>query len=54
MRADSTFITLSDRQQIEYHAYFHFPPAVFNKMQQEDKDSLQRERKEYNRTKEQD
>jgi hypothetical protein len=53
-RTDSTFITLSDGQQIEYHASFHFPPVAFNKMKQEEKDRLQRERKEYNRTKDQD
>jgi hypothetical protein len=40
IRTDSTFITLSDGQYTEYHASFHFPPVIFNKMKQEDKDRL--------------
>jgi hypothetical protein len=47
-RPDSTFIKLTDGQEIEYHPSFHFPPHVFNKMKDEDRDQMQKERKEYN------
>jgi transcription elongation GreA/GreB family factor len=50
-RNDSTYITLQDGQEIEYHASFHFAPTIYNKMKDTDKDRMQRERKEYNRTK---
>jgi hypothetical protein len=50
-RNDSTYITLQDGQEIEYHASFHFAPPIFNKMKEADRDQMQRERKEYNRQK---
>ena len=46
-RTDSRTITLRDGSQIEYHPSFHFSPTVFAKFKQEDKDMLQRERREY-------
>jgi ribosomal protein L15 len=52
-RPDSTFIKLTDGQEIEYHPSFHFPPHVFNKMRDEDRDQMQKERKEYNLQKDQ-
>jgi hypothetical protein len=47
-RTDSRFITLTDGQQIEYHPSFKFSRDVFLKMKQEDKDTLRRERQQYN------
>jgi hypothetical protein len=52
-RTDSSFITLSDGQEIEYHPSFHFPPNIFNKMRPQDRDRMTRERKEYNQTRDQ-
>lgn len=46
-RTDSIFITLTDGQTIEYHPSFRFPPKVFAKFKQEDKERLRRERDEY-------
>jgi hypothetical protein len=46
-RSDSSYITLSDGQEVEYHASFHFPPAIFNKMKDADRERMLCERKEY-------
>jgi hypothetical protein len=45
-RSDSTYFSLSDGQEVEYHASFHFPPAIFNKMKDADRERMLRERKE--------
>jgi hypothetical protein len=46
-RSDSSsYITLSDAQEVEYHASFHFPPAIFNKMKDANRERMLRERKE--------
>ena len=45
---DSTFITLTDGQSVEYHPSFNFPPHIYQKMKQEDKDKLRAQRAEYN------
>ena len=50
-RSDSSIITLTDGQKIEYHPSFSFPAHVFQKMQQGDKDKLKRERAEYKKRK---
>jgi hypothetical protein len=52
-RSDNSFITLSDGQEVEYHASFHFPPAIFNKMKDADRERMLRERKEYNKSRDQ-
>jgi hypothetical protein len=52
-RNDSTYITLSNGQEVEYHASFHFPPAIFNKMKDADRERMLRERKEYNKSRDQ-
>ena len=46
-RTDSSIITLSDGQKIEYHPSFNFPPHIFQKMKKGDKDKLVRERAEF-------
>ena len=46
-RSDSSIITLTDGQNIEYHPSFSFPSHVFQKMKQADKERLKRERAEY-------
>ena len=46
-RSDSSIITLTDGQKVEYHPSFNFPPHVFQKMKRADKDRLIRERAEY-------
>ena len=50
-RSDSSIITLTDGQKIEYHPSFSFPSHVFQKMKQSDKDRLKRERAEYKKRK---
>lgn len=50
-RSDSTIITLTDGQNIEYHPSFSFPSQVFLKMKQADKERLKRERAEYKKRK---
>ena len=50
-RTDSSIITLTDGQRVEYHASFNFPRHVFEKMKQEDKDRLKRERAAYKEAK---
>jgi hypothetical protein len=45
---DSSYITLADGQEMEYHPSFHFPPNIFNKMKPQDRERMTRERKEYN------
>ena len=50
-RSDSSIITLTDGQKIEYHPSFSFPSHVFQKMKQVDKDRLKRERAEYKKRK---
>jgi hypothetical protein len=52
-RTDSSYITLSDGQEIEYHPSFHFPPNIFNKMKPQDREKMTRERKEYNQIQDQ-
>jgi hypothetical protein len=52
-RSDSRYITLSDGQEVEYHPSFHFPPAIFNKMKDADRERMLRERKEYNKSRDQ-
>jgi hypothetical protein len=47
-RTDSSLITLTDGQEIEYHPSFHFPPAIFNKMKPQDRERMTKERREYN------
>ena len=46
-RSDSTFITLTDGQRIEYHPSFKFPAHIFNKMKQIDIDTMKHQRFEY-------
>ena len=48
---DSSIITLTDGQKIEYHPSFMFPNHIFNKMKQQDKDRLSRERSEHKKRK---
>ena len=48
-RNDSTFITLTDGKQIEYHPSFNFPSDIYGKMKQADRDHLKRQREEYKR-----
>ena len=50
-RSDSSIITLSDGNKIEYHPSFSFPSHIFQKMKQGDKDRLKRERAEYKKRK---
>ena len=50
-RTDSSIITLTDGQKVEYHASFNFPRHIFQKMKQEDKDRLKKERAAYRETK---
>ena len=50
-RTDSSIITLTDGQKIEYHPSFMFPNYIFNKMKQQDKDRLIRERSEHKKRK---
>ena len=50
-RTDSSIITLTDGQKIEYHPSFMFPNHIFNKMKQQDKDRLSRERSEHKKRK---
>jgi hypothetical protein len=52
-RSDSSYITLSDGQEVEYHASFNFPPAIFNKMKDADRERMLRKRKEYNKSRDQ-
>jgi hypothetical protein len=47
-RTDSSLITPSDGQEIEYHPSFHFPPAIFNKMKPQDWERMTKERHKYN------
>jgi hypothetical protein len=47
-------IKLTDGQEVEYHPSFHFPPHIFSKMRDEDKERMQKQQKEYNRSKDQD
>jgi hypothetical protein len=42
--------TLTDGQQIEYHASFKFPRHIFLKMKPEDRDTLKRKRQAYDET----
>ena len=48
-RDDSSYITLTNGRQIEYHPSFNFPPDVYSVMKQEDKDNLRNQRTEYKR-----
>ena len=50
-RSDSSIITLTDGQNIEYHPSFSFPSQVFQKMKQVDKEHLKRERADYKKRK---
>ena len=50
-KSDSSIITLTDGQKIEYHPSFSFPSHVFHRMKQADKDCLKRERSEYKKRK---
>ncbi|KAI2503573.1 hypothetical protein MHU86_10860 [Fragilaria crotonensis] len=46
-RTDSRMITLTDGQQVEYHASFNFPKHIYLKMKPEDKETMRRERQQY-------
>ena len=48
---DSSMITLTDGQMIEYHPLFNFPPNIFKKIKQQDIDLLTLERQEYKEVK---
>ena len=50
-RSDSSIITLSDGNKIEYHPSFSFPSHIFQKVKQGDKDRLKRERAGYKKRK---
>ena len=50
-RSDSSIITLTDGQNIEYHPSFSFPSQVLQKMKQADKERLKRERADYKKRK---
>ena len=50
-RSDSSIITLTDGQNIEYHPSFSFPSHVFQKMKQADKERLKQEHAEYKKRK---
>ena len=48
-RDDSTFITLTDGKQVEYHPSFQFSSEVYAKMKQSDKELMYQQREEYKR-----
>eukprot|EP00978_Attheya_sp_CCMP212_P003961 scaffold8437_cov60-Attheya_sp.AAC.1 len=52
-RNDSTIITLTDGQKVEYHASFNFPDWQFAKFKMEDKEKLRQERDSYKDSKRQ-
>lgn len=45
-RTDSTMITLTDGQKVEYHPSFTFPPHIYRKMNKADQEKLRKERQE--------
>jgi hypothetical protein len=47
-RTNSRIISLTDGQQIEYDASFSFPRHIYLKMKPEDKETMRRERQQYN------
>lgn len=49
-RQDSTFLTLTDGSVVEYHPSFKFPPHVFEKMKESDKQMLYDQRANYRRS----
>ena len=52
-RNDSFQITLTDGKTIEAHPSFNFSPETWGKMQQQDRDTLVRQRQEYKRGRQQ-
>ena len=51
-RQDSTWITLTNRKEIEYHPSFKFPPDIYHKMKPTDKDRLRQERSKWKKDQE--
>ena len=49
-RQDSTFLTLTDGSVVEYHPSFKFPPYIFGKMKESDKQMLYEQRANYKRS----
>ena len=49
-RQDSTFLTLTDGSVIEYYPSFKFPPHIFEKMKERDKQMLYEQRANYRRS----
>ena len=48
-RDDSSYITLTDGREIEYHPSFRFPAEIFNKMKNEDREMMKQQRESYKR-----